>query len=168
MITVEELRRRYNYNPITGIFTRLTQEQGCRYKPGTPVETVDTKGYIQIGYNGKKYKAHRLVWLYMYGYLPEIGMDIDHINRNTSDNRLANLRLVAHKINMQNQTKRVTNTSGITGVYYDASPSRANRVKKWRACIMVAGKYIHLGWVHTKEEAIKLRDEANMKHNFIV
>jgi hypothetical protein len=166
MITQEILKERFDYNPETGLFIRLTQVQGCRYRPGTVVETKDTKGYIIIGYNMKTYKAHRLAWLYVHGYLPIV--DIDHINRDTSDNRLVNLREVTHEVNMQNQSKRSTNTSGITGVYYDTAPSHANRTKKWRACIMVAGKHIHLGWTHTKEEAIKLRDEANIKYNFIV
>lgn len=45
---------------------------------------------------------HRLVWEHMNGPIPPT-LEIDHINGNTLDNRIENLRLVTHKENQNNQ-----------------------------------------------------------------
>ena len=56
---------------------------------GKPVKSNLGK-YTDIHIDGYSYKAHRLVWLYVYGKWPEY--TIDHVNREKSDNRLCNLR----------------------------------------------------------------------------
>lgn len=48
-------------------------------------------GYIHVSVFGKTYSGHRLAWFLHYGEFPEL--DIDHINRDRSDNRICNLRL---------------------------------------------------------------------------
>jgi len=53
-----------------------------------------------IGLLGKRYYAHRLAWLYVYGVWPD--GDTDHINRNKHDNRIANLRSCSRSENMLN------------------------------------------------------------------
>lgn len=71
----------------------------------------EIKPHIRWGYvcydlykNGKKYslKAHRIFYECVYGEIPE-GMEIDHINTDSTDNRLENLRVVTHKENCNNQ-----------------------------------------------------------------
>lgn len=47
--------------------------------------------------------VHRLVYETFVGEIPD-GYEIDHINRNKTDNRLENLRLVTHKQNCSNRT----------------------------------------------------------------
>lgn len=53
--------------------------------------------------NHKKIRilVHRLVWETFNGPIPE-SYEIDHINRNRTDNSLDNLRCVTHIENMQN------------------------------------------------------------------
>lgn len=45
-------------------------------------------------------------------------LDVDHLNRNTLDNRLANLRVVDRRTNSLNRTMHRNNTSGMNGVWY--------------------------------------------------
>ena len=56
--------------------------------------SVHSTGYVRIGIDGRKYTSHRLAWLYVHGVWPSD--QIDHINRNRSDNRIANLRERRH------------------------------------------------------------------------
>ena len=70
---------------------------------------------VLVQYKGKLYQAHRILWEMFNGPIPE-GLVIDHIDGDTWNNSLSNLRVVTSKINSQNQKKRSTNTSGVTGV----------------------------------------------------
>lgn len=73
------------------------------------------------------------------------GLDIDHKNHNTLDNRRENIRAVPRHINGLNKVTQVTNTSGFRGV------TRAGN--RWRATIWCQGRRINLGIHATKEEA---------------
>ena len=46
------------------------------------------------------------------------GLEVDHINLNTLDNRMCNLRIVTHQQNQCNQPVQKNNTSGVSGVSY--------------------------------------------------
>ena len=80
--------------------------------------------WIALGIDGGVYAAHRLAWLYMTGVWPD--HEIDHENRNGTDNRWVNLR-DGSKINTKNYSMSSCNTSGVTGVGWD------NNKSKWRA-----------------------------------
>jgi len=135
-----------NYNPITGIFTRNNKQLKAK-----------SNGYISIYYQGKSIPAHRLAFLLMVGRLPT---NIDHINHDRTDNRWCNLREVTRIQNQQNQSRRVTNTSGVNGVSLIKSSGR------WRATITVNGKWKSIGHFINKEDAIIARKEANIKYGF--
>lgn len=74
-------------------------------------------------------------------------IQVDHINRNTLDNRKANLRLVTQKENNRNQDIRKDNSSGYKGVGY------YKRYGKWRARIGINNTSVLLGYFDTPEEA---------------
>ena len=85
MITQSELKKILNYNPDTGIFTKVLKN-GTIQRRGFSYARV----YIGITINRKTYLAHRLAWLYMTGEFPKYMTD--HINGNTEDNSFSNLR----------------------------------------------------------------------------
>ena len=150
-LTAEKLRSILNYDPETGIFTRKVST-AHRIKVGDVAGCSNGDGYLRIRLQSQRYQAHRLAWLYVYGEWPED--QIDHINRNRSDNRIANLREVTHKQNHQNKSKRSDNTSGHPGAYWDKQSA------KWRAQIRHNQKLIHLGHFATIEEAVAARKAA--------
>ncbi len=80
------------------------------------------------------------------------GYEVDHINLDTLDNRLCNLRIVTHQQNQINQPLQKNNTSGVSGVSY--YPPR----KKFRARIKVGQHDIHLGYYDSFEEAVQARN----------
>ena len=150
-LTVEYLRSILHYDPATGIFTRKVST-ARRVKVGDVAGCPDGHGYLRIMVRSRLHQAHRLAWLYVYGTWPKD--QLDHINRNPSDNRIANLRDVSHKQNLQNASKRSDNTSGHSGVRW------YKRDSKWVACITHNYKQIHLGLFTTLEEAIAARKAA--------
>ena len=94
-LTQKRLRERFYYDASTGILY---------YKKPRKNKSVagydDGRGYLLTIIDGERHYNHRLAWLYVYGYLPE--NFIDHINRNTLDNRISNLREVSATCNARN------------------------------------------------------------------
>ena len=154
-ITAEKLRELLHYDPATGIFTWKVRT-AHNVKVGDAAGCPGGAGYLLIGLQRRLYLAHRLAWLYTYGEWPED--QIDHINRNRSDNRISNLREVSHKQNLQNAGKYSNNTSGHPGVVWDKQKS------KWKARIKHNYKLIHLGRFTDIEEALSARKAAEKRY----
>jgi hypothetical protein len=150
-LTAEYLRSILDYEPETGIFTWKVSPS-TKVKVGDVAGSVNGRGYLQIRIQSRPHKAHRLAWLYTYGEWPKD--QLDHINRNRSDNRISNLREVTNKQNGQNRSKYSHNTSGHPGVYWHKQGS------KWVACIAHNYKQIYLGYFENLEEAIAARKAA--------
>lgn len=106
-------------------------------------------GYRGGNVAGTQVREHRVAWAMHYGEWP-IGQ-IDHINKNKSDNRISNLREVSPAQNARNMKRYSTNTSGVVGVSWDGSKGL------WSARIGVDGKTKNIGRFKTKMEAEKAR-----------
>lgn len=143
-VTESRLREVVIYDPFTGAFTAKVNRG--KLKAGAVLGSA-SHGYLMIFVDWRRYSAHRLAWLYMFGVWPN-GI-IDHINGDRSDNRMANLRCVSQGTNLENQrAARSNNHVGLLGVGRAQSNTRG-----FRARIRVDGKERHLGAFHTAEEA---------------
>ena len=89
IFTLNYLRSILTYDPETGIFTNRVQ-RGLRGDIGKPTGSYDKDGYVILQINGKKYKAHRVAWLWMTGEWPE--HEIDHKDGQPWNNVWLNLR----------------------------------------------------------------------------
>jgi len=127
-------------------------------KVGSIAGNKQKNGYNYIGIDGKIYFAHRLIWMFVYGYLPE--NQIDHVNRIKDDNRIENLREVSNQCNIQNAGMSKNNTSGIKGVHW------CKRAKRWVAQITVNDKNKNLGKYKNKIDAAKARYQAEIKYDW--
>lgn len=157
-LTQDRLKELFHYCEESGVFTRLIRTNG-RFDVGSIAGSIDIKGYLVISVDFKKYKAHRLAWLYVNGSFPT--NQIDHINHKKTDNRIANLRIATQSENNQNRRLAKNNTSGHAGVVWDM------RRNKWKAQIQVEGKYIGLGHFSDLSNAVAARSDAKQKlHKF--
>ena len=142
-LTVDRLRAALNYDPSTGVF-HFRFPRGNR-SAGTVAGSPNNCGYILLTIDGQKYHAHRLAWLYVHGEWPT--NQIDHIDRDPSNNRLNNLREATQSQNNRNGGLRKNNTSGLKGAYF------FKRDQLWMAAIRVNGRQLHIGYFDTKEKA---------------
>ena len=83
---------------------------------------------------------------------PPDGTVVDHINRNSLNNRRCNLRICTQKENLRNGRPSRRSTSRFKGVYFD------KQTRKWIAKIGYNGKTIHLGSFEDEVEAAKAYD----------
>ena len=96
-----------------------------RYEQGKIIRTdrrnsngsYDKDGYLIYKIKGKQIKAHRLAWFLCNGYMPK--GELDHINRNRTDNRIENLREADRKIQAHNTTRKINKDTGEIGIYLD-------------------------------------------------
>lgn len=143
-LTAARLRELLNYDPETGLFVwRIRPSK--KIAAGVAAGCLDN-GYIRIHIGQKTWMAHRLAWLHVHGTWPSA--DIDHINGNRSDNRIANLRDVSRSVNLQNKRHaQGASISGLLGAHW-FSPTQA-----WYSRIMIGRKSHHLGYFKTAELA---------------
>jgi len=141
MLTADELRARFYYDRETGHFYRRFAQGG--QLPWSRAGYEVSKGYHQLKVGGRAYRTNRLAWLYVTGEWP--AHQIDHINRDPSDDRIENLRDVPQSVNKRNCRMYANNTSGFRGVI------RAG--KKWAAQITTGGVCKKLGTFSTPEAA---------------
>lgn len=154
MITQSQLKKILHYDPESGFFTNRVW-RSSRSLPRQVIGTVDGKGYLHTGIDGKIYRLHRLAWMYMVGYVPK---HIDHIDRDRKNNRWSNLRGASCKSNAGNSGVHKHNTSGYRGV------SQNTRSGKWHAQIKINGKQTYLGRFDTPEDAAEIYDAAAKEH----
>ena len=104
--------------------------------------TDGRRRYRVVEVEGKAYRVHRVVFLMHYGYMPSI---VDHIDRDTTNNHIENLRAATKAENNRNIVYSRVNTSGIRGVDFHKGA--------WRARVSVGGKSVFNKRFATLEEA---------------
>jgi len=155
-LTQGRLKEALDYNPMTGLFTWLERRSGVKH--GSTAGCIEQGRYCLIRLDGLKHYAHRLAWFYTHGTWPE--SQIDHVNGDKLDNRIGNLRQATPLENSQNQPVSSRNTSGHIGVVWH-KPSG-----KWIAQIKVRGRCHSLGYYYKKEDAVRVRQKAEIEFGF--
>lgn len=127
--------------------------------------TINSWGYYTLGLTkeGKetKFQVHQLVAMAFLNYIRGVPDSvIDHIDRNTLNNNVENLRVVSVRENNQNRDKSET-SSIYTGVYFNSNGL-------WTSGISLKGKNYNLcSRFNSQEEAYKIYTKACENiHNF--
>ena len=102
---LDHIREVLAYCPDTGALTWRV-DRATHVLAGSLAGTLTGKGYIAIHLGSHFFKAHRLSWYLHHGQDPG-DLQVDHINRDRSDNRACNLRLVDARGNRLNSTRPV-------------------------------------------------------------
>lgn len=168
----------FNYEPETGNLI-FRERQRIEFdalgyarhmkRIGTPAGSQNSNGYVKVLVDGTLYSAHRIIWLVVHGEWPEYPVfEIDHINGNRADNRIANLRKVTKSGNQRNAGPRVNNTSGVHGVNWKPKYNSQPGDGRWVARIWDGPRHVYLGSFRTLHEASIARKAAERVLGFTV
>lgn len=142
-------KERENYMEITlfnGLKTKVNTEDYNKYKNFSWTFGGSGMPSVKGWYKGKREYLHRLITNCPKEYV------VDHINRDTLDNRKCNLRICTHKDNMSNRISK-TGTSKYKGVNWDKNRN------KWAVYIRYNNKTYNLGRYENEKEAGRTYDK---------
>lgn len=139
-MTQDEVRELFDYDADSGELLWRAPHRYAGRVAGTPNDKGRLTVWVRAVGSYKQHYVHRLIWLWVYGVWPS---QMDHINLNRTDNRLANLRECTPSQSGAN--RRGWAKSGYKGV-------RKNG-QKWAAYVRRDGAKRYLGTYPTPEEA---------------
>lgn len=151
----ERLNELFSYDPENGLLLWKIRT-GSRTPVGQVAgwkNSVSKRRWVSI--DGVQYIHARVVYCFHKG--DPAGWLIDHINRDPTDDRIDNLRLVRARENSINAGMHANNTSGCKGVSWDA------KRQKWYAYITDNGRMLSLGRHTTLAAAISARKAAEAR-----
>jgi hypothetical protein len=114
-------------------------------------------GYWRVNINGKKYQAHRLIYLMFHGHTPTF---VDHIDGDKTNNKIENLRAATREQNQHNRKVRRDNISGAKNVRWD------KKAAKWRVIVSRPhSKQQHIGFFDDLDLAKFVASEHHDKYH---
>lgn len=142
MVTQELLKELFDYDSERGVLIHKTKiarrvkigDAACSYS-----KTINRN---ITGFKYKTYHSAIIIFIWHHGYQP---ICVDHIDRNTLNDRIENLRAATKAENAKNSHSRKNSTSKYLGVY--------KKRNKWAAEIRHEGKRKHLGHFNDEKEA---------------
>lgn len=173
IITSKYINSILSYNETTGTLTwkkrpvdHFKSNKGFAVWNGKYSEKVagcnhtnqNGKQYRLISIDSKRYLEHRIIWLLSTGKHPT--NEIDHINGNSLDNRIENLRDITRAENNKNFRLSKRNKSGFIGVCFDKAKG------KYRAEIGINSKAKFIGYFETAEQASKARNKKSKEYGY--
>jgi len=153
-ITQKELHRFFDYD--NGYLVSKVKRNTSNIGDSIGVISGRDRNYLRARINGRTYYVHRMIFLYCHGYLPKY---IDHIDNNSLNNQIENLRSCTQSENSCNSKLPKNNTSGFKGVTWDSS------VNKWKAFIILNYKEIRFGYYKDKEKAAEVVAKGRLKYH---
>ena len=112
---------------------------------GKPISNNQGRGYSVVSIAGPSYPISRVVYKLHHGIEPPAV--VDHVNGNTHDNRIANLRGATWAQNLMNRPRQSNNKTGYKGVYW------CSHFNRFVAQICANGRVISLGKFKSAEAA---------------
>lgn len=135
---------------IDGKLIEKTKRHG-RSKIGEPIVNKPCgSGYSRISFNGKYWQYHKAIFYFHNGWVPDL---LDHIDHDSSNNRIENLRPASYSQNNINRVLKNKPKSGFRGVY------KTSR-HRWVVYLSINSKRTIVGRFCDPVEAAKAHDRA--------
>lgn len=150
----ERLKELFEYSPNGDNARPLVRKvtTGSRSRKGDrPGSICKKRGYVTLGVDGKTRYMHRVVYCLLHG---DDFDEIDHRDRDKSNNLDGNLRDSSREENGKNLPIKSNNTSGCPGVNWN------KKDKSWHVRIRANGKRMFIGCFKDFDKAVARRNEA--------
>jgi hypothetical protein len=154
-LTQEEARLLFEHKDGV-LFWKQRSKRHRKSGSGLEAGTKSGHGYKKLTINKQQIYVHQIVFLMYFGYIPKT---IDHIDGNTNNNRIENLRASNKSFNACNSKLRSDSTSGHKGVAW------SKPCQKWMARVQFQNKVKHLGVFDDFELACLVADEARLLYH---
>lgn len=128
----------------------------CIYHIQDTIPKYRVKRYRKNNKNNSIYLHREIMELEGYSIKNKL---IDHINGNSLDNRIKNLRIANYSQNASNSKLRNNNTSGYKGVCW------SKKHNKWLVRIKYNKKSIYIGMFNSIIDAANAYDKASIKYH---
>ena len=160
MINQDQLKQLFDYREDGNLVRKVaTKGQanfvgsivGCK-----PKSISRNNRYTTTKIKGQHYSVHKLIYLWHTGVWAE---QLDHINKDSLDNRIENLRQATSAQNASNRKIFTSNTSGVKGVSWHKVQ------KKWFVYVDVNKKRKNVGYFSDFELADLVAIEARDKYH---
>lgn len=156
MLELLEVSKLFEYRDGKLYCKSKTNQKSNKRKIGEEVGGLNGQDYLVTKIHYKTYFVHKIIFLMHHGYIPQI---VDHIDGNTLNNNIKNLRAVNLSQNQHNRTIDKRNTSGYKNV------SWCKRTKKWQVNLACNNKKIAFGRFEDIELADLVAQEARDKYH---
>lgn len=147
------LAQLFIYEPESGRLLWRQTRRGGREPAGSEAGSVGHHGYRSVHVAGKRHYVHRVVWEIANGPIPA-DKCVDHIDGDTGNNRLCNLRLVTRAENQRNRRRNRNNTTGVIGV----------TAHRGGYSVYCSSRYV--GYSKSLDEAIAMRRAAEQQDGY--
>lgn len=145
----------YSASSFTGLVWKVDRPSGSGYK-GNVAGYIDKRKFCRVGINGRYIPTHRIVYLLHHGSI-DSKLVVDHVDGNSANNRIENLRLVTIS---QNNKNKVSSAHGL----FDCPDKKQGNYVKGRYYVQwncperskQHGKAFAYGVKRTKEQALLL------------
>jgi len=127
-----------------------------KMKTGEKAGTYTNDGRRTITIHSTPFSEHRLVFMYHYGWLPK---EIDHIDCNSLNNKIENLRPATRPENSSNRGLMKNSTTGVKGVSWHKLQ------KKYEASCQINKKRHKIGYYDNLAEAEKAVKSFREQHH---
>ena len=122
-----------------------TDSIGRKYDEKLVENKSNCNGYCLVRLRGRKVLYHTIIWILNNGDINDSSLCIDHVDGNTINNDISNLRLVSNRENQQNTHSH--RGGRLCGCYFN------NHAGKWMSQIRINKMKINLGYFSTEQEA---------------
>ena len=147
-MTQDEVRALFDYRDGQ-LFRKTRPSTNCREGERAGGLTAGKK-YRAVRIDGVRHLEHRIIFLWHHGWLPK--GDIDHDNKNKTDNRIENLRAATRSENQHNVPLQKNSTTGCKNV--------TQHYGKYRVRLSADGKDRFFGHFNDLELADLVAQEA--------
>ena len=151
------VRDLFEYNPSNGLFR--SKKLRTNRPRGWFAGSSSIRQYKHFYVKGQRYLAHVIAYVIVKRRWPK--HEIDHINRDQSDNRWSNLRMTERRENCRNRSINANSNTGVSGV--SLFKTRSGKIR-YRATIGIDKKRISLGLFDDIVIAAEIRKAAELKY----